>query len=70
MPPRLSELYRTGQAVEVLLPLGDDGRWLVGRVLGHQQPGVWVRTADGSAWFVTNRTRIRPIAGHAESEAA
>ncbi|MBE2234102.1 MAG: hypothetical protein IAE85_11455 [Anaerolinea sp.] len=35
-------------------------QWLAGQVVGAQPPGLWVRLAEGSQWFVTNTRRIRP----------
>lgn len=63
MPPRLSETYQPGDQVEIVLEVNGEGRWLPGRVLAHQHPGLWVRTGDGSRWFVTNTRRIRRLAG-------
>lgn len=58
MARRLSEQYAPGTAVQITF--GADV-WLSGTVIGHQPPGVWVRTADGRTWFVTNTRRIRPL---------
>lgn len=55
MAERLTKMYAVGTAVEILL----DGVWLPGVVVRHESPAVWVQTADGRAWFVTNRQRIR-----------
>lgn len=55
MAERLTILYAVGTAVEILL----DGVWTSGVVIRHDSPAVWVQTADGRAWFVTNRQRIR-----------
>ena len=57
MPARLAELYRPGDRVEVYFT--DAEEWRPGVVLALQPPGVWVRTEDGAAWFVTNGRRIR-----------
>ena len=59
MPQRLVELYSEGQDVEIRLA---DGAWRAGRVVRPDHPGVWVRLADGSSWFVTNGRNIRPSA--------
>ncbi len=59
MAERLTVLYAVGTAVEILL----DGVWLPGLVIRHDSPAVWVQTADGRAWFVTNRQRIRATDG-------
>jgi hypothetical protein len=56
---RLMVMYGVGTAVEILL----DGVWLPGVVIRHENPAVWVQTADGRAWFVTNRQRIRAASG-------
>lgn len=58
---RLVELYPIGTAVQILLA---DGEWVNGRVVAHQHPAVWVQTADGVRWFVTNRTRIKLAQDH------
>lgn len=60
MTARLSETYRSGDLVEIVFG-GDGGeRWLTGRVVGFQRPGLWVQLPDGSLWFLTNTRRIRP----------
>ncbi|GIK55134.1 MAG: hypothetical protein BroJett015_07970 [Chloroflexota bacterium] len=59
MVERLTEVYAVGTAVEILL----DDAWLAGVVVRHESPAVWVQTADGRAWFVTNRQRIRMAGG-------
>jgi hypothetical protein len=57
MSRRLADQYRPGEPVEITF----DGRhWQPATVARHQPPGVWVETADGRAWFVTNTRRIRP----------
>ena len=59
MSERLVERYPVGMRVEITL---DDGRlWQAGVVVRHQFPAVWVQTADGYLWFVTNSRRIRPL---------
>ena len=55
MSERLIEQYEIGDAVELLL--GE--RWYPGVVVVKQHPALWVRTADGRPWFVTNSRRIR-----------
>lgn len=59
MPPRLSETYQPGALVEILFEQDGAERWIAGRVVLHQHPGLWVRTDNGGAWFVTNTRRIR-----------
>lgn len=68
MTLRLSEAYRAGDAVEIVFEVDDDARWLLGRVVGSQPPGLWVRLTDGSRWFVTNTRRIRPVLDEAGRE--
>jgi hypothetical protein len=70
MPPRLTDIYRPGDAVDVLLGGEIGEEWRPGQVLALQHPGVWVRTAKGQLWFVTNGRRIRPHAGSAEEPTA
>jgi len=60
MPPRLVEQYRVGDAVDIQLSDDSGERWQPGVVMLLQHPGVWVRTQDGSPWYVTNGRRIRP----------
>jgi hypothetical protein len=74
MVKRLAEQYRPGDAVEVMFERDGDALWQRGQVVAHQPPGVWVRTADGQMWFVTNTRRIRPATdpttpptGHSEA---
>lgn len=69
MTARLSETYRSGDLVEIVFAGDGDERWLAGRVVGFQRPGLWVQLPGGSMWFVTNTRRIRPasVAG-SESE--
>lgn len=55
---RLTERFPVGTAVEIYFEAVDE--WLVGVVIAHQPPAVWVQTADGRQWFVTNGRRIRP----------
>ena len=69
MPARLSEVYRLGDWVEIVFAADGDERWLAGRVVGFQHPGLWVQLPSGSMWFVTNTRRIRPAtAAGPESE--
>ena len=57
MAQRLVDRYPLHGRVEILLA---DERWHAGRVVAHEHPGVWVKTDNGRAWFVTNTRRIRP----------
>jgi hypothetical protein len=61
MPPRLTELYRLGESVEVFFEDASGGRWVAGRIVAHQHPGVWVETSDARLWFVTNGKHIRSL---------
>lgn len=58
MALRLVEQYPLGAAVEIYFEALD--QWLVGVVVAHQPPAVWVQTSNGQQWFVTNGRRIRP----------
>ena len=64
MVRRLRELYQVGDRVEIYFephpgrPQEASG-WQAGTVVAHEHPGVWVETATGDGWFVTNRRRIR-----------
>ncbi len=57
MTQRLHEQYEPDDVVEI--QFGGDERWWRGRVVRHAPPGVWVQTAHGQMWFVTNTRRIR-----------
>ncbi|MCA9870955.1 MAG: hypothetical protein KDI55_06140 [Anaerolineae bacterium] len=59
MPPRLSDLYKRGDQVEICFEAQGDTRWRPAQVLGAQPPGLWVQTPDGRHWFVTNGRRIK-----------
>lgn len=56
MARRLTAHYAVGERVEIFL---GQTAWVPGVVVAHDHPAVWVRTADGRSWFVTNGTRIR-----------
>ena len=56
MKKRLVELFQAGDAVEIT---HGDGVWRTARVVKLEHPGVWVVTADGQYWFVTNKTRMK-----------
>jgi hypothetical protein len=59
MPPRLVEIYKAGDVVEILLSDEEGELWRPALVRDLQHPGVWVQTADRRLWFVTNGRRIR-----------
>lgn len=67
MVKRLSELYRMQQGVEILLQYAAGERWTAGTIVSFDFPGLWVRTAEGRLWFVTNGRRIRPARGNEEA---
>lgn len=54
---RLVERFVVGSAVQIQFQ--GDVRWLSGRVVAHQHPGVWVALDNEQRYFVTNSTRIR-----------
>ena len=59
MPPRLAEIYKAGDIVEILLSDEEGESWRPALVRDFQHPGLWVQTADRRLWFVTNSRRIR-----------
>ena len=56
MTQRLMEQYQVGDLVEIAF---GDGVWQTAVVRQPQHPGLWVQTADGRLWYVTNTKRIR-----------
>ena len=52
--------YAPGDQVEIRF--GEGTQWQAAVVIRPEPPGLWVRTADGREWFVTNTYRIRPAA--------
>jgi hypothetical protein len=44
--------------------------WWAAVVVRPEPPGIWVRTADGREWFVTNTYRIRPAADESSIDSA
>lgn len=59
MTKHLHEQYKLDDEVEIQFS-GHD-RWLRGRVVRHDAPGVWVQTVNRRMWFVTNTRRIRKV---------
>ena len=57
---RIYERYAPGQRVAIRFGDAADAEWLAAIVVRPEPPGLWVRTADGQEWFVTNTYRIRP----------
>lgn len=64
MSRRLVDLYPVGEAVQIRLPVAADGGWQAGQIIAHDYPGVWVKTVNGRAWYVTNGRRIRRLAAN------
>lgn len=67
MVRRLTELYQPGDRVEIYFERQPEwpeaiSEWRAGTVVALDHPGVWVETASGRRWFVTNRRHIRPMA--------
>lgn len=59
MPKRIYEQYAPGEIVEVTFSDLAAKQWQPARVLALEPPGIWVQTADGARWFMTNTYRIR-----------
>lgn len=57
MVKRLHERFQINEPVEIYFPLIQ--RWVSGRVVRFDRPGVWVETGELQQWFVTNGRRIR-----------
>lgn len=58
MAQRLIDVFRVGEAVEI--SFGND-QWVLATVRELQHPGLWVQTADGRLWFLTNTRHIRKL---------
>ena len=56
---RIYERHTPGQPVEIRFSRAEK-QWVAAVVVRPEPPGLWVRTADGREWFVTNTYRIRP----------
>ena len=57
---RLPEQYPLHTAVEIYF--NPPAQWVAGVIIAHAAPSaVWVQTADGRRWFVTNGRRIRAV---------
>ena len=59
---RLTERFQLGDHVSIYFKRID--LWVDGVVIKQQKPAVWVRTADGRDWFVTNGSRIQHATHH------
>ncbi len=62
------ERYAPGDRVEIRF--GEAAVWWAAVVVRPEPPGIWVRTADGREWFVTNTYRIRPAADESSIDSA
>ena len=58
---RIYERYAPGQREEIRVGDAAAAEWLAAVVGRPEPPGLWVRTADGQEWFVTNTYRIRKL---------
>lgn len=59
MPKRIYDDYQSGEAVEIIFSHLGETTWQPARILRAEPPGIWVQTADGRQWFMTNTYRIR-----------
>jgi hypothetical protein len=59
MAQRLTEIYKSGDIVEIWFADQEGESWRPALVRDFQHPGVWVQTTDRRLWFVTNGRRIR-----------
>ncbi len=59
MPKRIYDQYAPGDQVEIAFRNQHKDTWQPAEVLRPEPPGIWVRTADGREWFMTNTYRIR-----------
>ena len=67
---RIYERYAPGQRVEIRFGDATGAAWLAAVVVRPEPPGLWVRTADGQEWFVTNTYRIRPAEEGSSADSA
>jgi hypothetical protein len=70
MPNRIYEQYEIGERVEIVFSHLGENEWRLAVVLRTDPPGLWVQTADGQQWFMTNTYRIRPSKTTDSSEVA
>jgi hypothetical protein len=59
MTRHVFEQYEPGRLVEIIFSHIGKDNWQPAIVLRAEPPGLWVMTADGREWFVTNTYRIR-----------
>ena len=62
MSQRIHDRYAPGDRVEIRFADQPEATWQPAVVVRRDPPGIWVRTADGREWFMTNTYRIRPAA--------
>ena len=67
---RIYEQHAPGDRVEIRFGGAEGTEWQAAVVLRAEPPGLWVRTADGREWFVTNTYRIRPAADESSIDSA
>ena len=67
MPQRITDQYAPGDRVEIVFADRGEDEWQPAVVLRREPPGIWVQTADGGEWYMTNTFRIRPAAENSNS---
>ncbi len=67
---RIYERYAPGERVEIRFSDGAKDGWQPAVVVRPEPPGLWVQTADGQEWFVTNTYRIRPAEEGSSADSA
>jgi hypothetical protein len=70
MPKRIYEQYQPEDRVEIVFSHLGEEKWRPAVVLRAEPPGIWVQTADGQHWFMTNTYRIRPEAIDGDNDQA
>lgn len=65
MSRRIYDLYAPGDRVEIVFANRGEDEWQAAVVVRLEPPGIWVQTADGREWFMTNTYRIRPATADA-----
>ncbi len=61
MARRLTEIYGTGDRVEILFADETGEEWRPAQIVALEHPGLWALTEDGNVWFVTNGRHIRRL---------
>jgi hypothetical protein len=70
MSRRIYDQYTPGDRVEIIFSNRGEDEWQPAVVLRGEPPGIWVRTADGQEWFMTNTFRIRPAEEKSSADSA